>query len=386
MTGAGLIWKNAARKKLRLVLTVISIFTAFLIYGILGSFQNSLDAGIDVASGANRLVTVNKITFIQPLPYAYVGKVKAMEGVAGVTYAVWFGGYYQDPQRLLAVFGVDPESYLAAYPELVLTPEERKAFLTDRRALLVGKKMADRFGWKVGETIPIQSNIWSDADGSQTWDFIVAGIFTANDDKIDTSYLLFHYDYLNERRRFARDTIGWLIVTTTTPAANDAVAKAIDLEFSNAPTQTKTDTEKAFNQSFVKQFGNIGLIVVSVTGAAFFTILLIAGNTMMLSVRERTPEIAVMKTLGFDNGRIFRLVIFEALFVTALGALPALALASLMLQGLSAAMAGMMPPMFMTGAMFAKAVGVMLLLALLTGFIPAWSAMRINIVTALGRR
>ncbi len=386
MNNLKLIWKNAARKKLRLFLTVFSIFTAFLIYGVLGGFQSSLDEGIDIASGANRLVTVHKVSFIQPLPYSYVNKVRSMDGVADVTYAVWFGGYYQNPQQILAVFAVDPESYLRLYSELVIPEDARKTFFSDRRALLVGKKMADRFGWEKGQQVPIQSNIWTNQEGSQTWEFTVAGIFEANDPKIDTSYLLFPYEYLNEGRQFGQDSVGWLVVGTESPDINTQVADAIDLEFANASTQTKTDTEKAFNQAFIEQFGDIGLIVASVTGAAFFTILLIAGNTMMLAIRERTSEIAVLKTLGFGNGKIFTQVILESVLVTLLGAVPAMALAGLFLKGASAAMAGILPAMFINTGMLVKSAGIMLLLALVTGIIPAWKAMNINVVTALGRR
>ena len=380
-----LLRKNLTRKPLRLFLTIISVFTAFLIFGVLKSFDSALNAGVELA-GADRLVTMSKISLIQPLPYAHYTKIKATEGVENATFAVWFGGYYQDPQQLFAAFAVEPESYLDIYPELVLTEEERKNYLANRRGMVVGQALAAVYGWQVGDTVPIMSNIWSDQAGGRTWEFTVEGIFTGEDKQTDTTYMMFHYDYLNEARAFAKDTIGWLVVKTVSPDVNTDVSQAIDSQFANSPAETKTDTEEAFGKAFLEQFGNIGLIITSVVGAAFFTILLIAGNTMILSVRERTNEIAVLKSLGFSNGRVVSLVVFEAMLLVLLGGLPALGFSWLLIEAAKAALSGGLSTLALTPEIILQAFSYMILLSLITGGFPAWNAMRIHVAAALGRR
>lgn len=380
-----LLWKNLVRRKLRTGLTVFAIFSAFLIFGMLGALQNSLNAGVQF-SGANRLVTVNKISFVQALPISYDNRIKAVKGVSEVTYAAWFGAYYQDPRKLFAGFAVEPESYLAVYPELVVPDDQRASWLKDRRGALVGRNLARRFGWTVGQTVPISSNIWSQKDGSQTWEFTIDGIFTAKDKQIDTSYMLFHYDYLNEARTFGRDGIGWLVLTVDKPELNESVAKTIDATFANSPAETKTSTEKAFNKAFLEQFGNIGFVVTSVVSAAFFTILLIAGNTMMLALRERTPEIAVMKVLGFSSPTILLLVLAESVLLVLIGGLPGLAAAWAMIIAVKAALAGILGSIALTPEIAIEAVAIMIVMGLATGALPAWNAMRLNVASALARR
>jgi len=280
MTHLQLLRKNLTRKKLRLALTIFSIFTAFLIFGVLKTFDSALNAGVEL-SGADRLVTISKVSLIQPLPFAHYTKIKAIEGVENATHASWFGGYYQDPKNILAAFAVDAQSYLDIYPEILIPEDQRNAFMNNRRGALVGEALVKLFGWKVGDTLPLQSNIWTNQDGSHTWELQIEAIFTGKDDEIDTRAVMFHYDYFNESKTAAKDTIGWLVIKTESPALNEAVSAAIDGQFENSPNETKTDTEEAFSKAFLEQFGNIGLIITSVVGAAFFTILLIAGNTMV---------------------------------------------------------------------------------------------------------
>ncbi|MFQ5534584.1 MAG: ABC transporter permease [Sphingomonadales bacterium] len=380
-----LLVKNLGRKKLRTSLTIFSIFVAFLIFGVLTAFKDALNAGVELA-GANRLVTVNKISFIQPLPMAYYNKIKALKGVRSATFASWFGGYYQDPRQVFPSFSVDPATYLDVYPELYMPSDQRQRWLNNRRGALVGEGLATRFGWKVGDTIPITSNIWIQKNGSQTWEFTIDGIFAGKDEKIDTTYLLFHYDYFNEARSFGRDNLGWIVIAVVDPALNESVAAAIDAQFDNAPAETKTSTEKAFNQAFIEQFGNISFVVASVVSAAFFTILLIAGNTMMLALRERTNEIAVMKALGFQNPAIFGLVLAESLLLALVGGLPGTAAAWLIVEGIRDSVGGFLPTIVVTAGIAAQALGVMVLLGVLTGALPAFSAIRVSVVTALGRR
>jgi len=385
MTHLQLLRKNLTRKKLRLALTIFSIFTAFLIFGVLKTFDSALNAGVEL-SGADRLVTISKVSLIQPLPFAHYTKIKAIEGVENATHASWFGGYYQDPKNILAAFAVDAQSYLDIYPEILIPEDQRNAFMNNRRGALVGEALVKLFGWKVGDTLPLQSNIWTNQDGSHTWELQIEAIFTGKDDEIDTRAVMFHYDYFNESKTAAKDTIGWLVIKTESPALNEAVSAAIDGQFENSPNETKTDTEEAFSKAFLEQFGNIGLIITSVVGAAFFTILLIAGNTMVLAVRERTNEIAVMKTLGFTNGRIFALIILEALLLVFLGGLPALGLSWVLIEGLKGALGGGLPPMALTPEIVFQATGYMLLLGLVTGGLPAFNAVRINVAVALGRK
>lgn len=384
MSHGTLLWRNLWRRKLRTLLTIASILIAFLIFGTVRAFEAALNSGVDLAA-ADRLVVINKINFTQPMPYAYLAKIASVEGVKRVTFANWFGAYWQEPQNVFAAFAVDPETWLDSYPEHLIDADDRARFLANRSGAIVGRSLATRFGIEEGDHIPLPSSIFSKTDGSRVWDVTVEAIAEPRDEQTDTTYLLFHYDYLNESRSFGKDSIGWFVVTTESQQLNEQVADAIDAMFFNSANQTKTDTEKAFSAAFIKQIGNIGLIVVSVVGAAFFTILVIAANTMVLAIRERTGEIAVMKTLGFTGGRIFGLVLGESLLVVLLGGLPGIALAVLMAKGASAAMAGFLPPLIVGGAIVGEALVVMLLLGLLVGAIPATRAFRLEIASGLGR-
>ena len=380
-----LVRKNLFRRKLRAALMIVSILIAFAIFGVLAAFYSGFTALEDVAA-ANRLMVVNKINFTQPLPIAYYNRVRALQGVRQVTHANWFGGYYQDPKNVLVVFAVEPETYMDIFSrDFEISPEARAAFLRERTAALVGETMARKWGWKVGDRVPIASNIFSQRNGSHTWEFDIVGIFTAKTQQVDTNFMLFQYDYFDETRSFGKDTIGWLVLQTANPTDNDRIAKAIDGMFVNSTAETATDTEKAFNKAFAAQFGNIALIVVLVVGAAFVTILMIVGNTMALTVRERTREIGVLKTLGFTGGRILRLVLGESILLALLGGLPGLALAALAMSALRPSVSNMMPGFALMGDTVAEGIILMLALGLITGMIPALNAMRLKIATALGR-
>jgi len=380
-----LIRKNLFRRKLRAFLMIASILIAFLIFGVLAGVYASFTAGEDRAA-ADRLVVVNKVNFTQPLPIAYYNRVRSVAGIRQVTYANWFGGYYQDPRNFLVVMAVEPETYTDIYArDIDLTPEARQVFMRTRTGALVGEAMARKWGWKVGDRVPIASNIFSQRNGSHTWEFDIVGIFTAKTQQVDTNFMLFQYDYFDETRSFGKDTIGWLVLQTANPTDNDRIAKAIDGMFVNSTAETATDTEKAFNKAFAAQFGNIALIVVLVVGAAFVTILMIVGNTMALTVRERTREIGVLKMLGFTGGRILRLVLGESILLALLGGLPGLALAALAMSALRPSVSNMMPGFALMGDTVAEGIILMLALGLITGMIPALNAMRLKIATALGR-
>ncbi len=380
-----LVRKNLFRRKLRAFLMIASILVAFLIFGVLAGVYASFTAGEDRAA-ADRLVVVNKVNFTQPLPIAYYNRVRSVAGVRQVAHANWFGGYYQDPRNVLIVMAVEPETYTDIYSrDFDLAPEARQAFIRTRTGALVGEAMARKWGWKVGDRVPVASNIFSQRNGSHTWDFDIVGIFTAKTQQNDTNLMFFQYDYFDETRSFGKDTTGWLVLQTANPADNDRVAKAVDAMFANSTAETATDTEKAFNKAFAAQFGNIALITVLVVGAAFVTILMIVGNTMALTVRERTREIGVLKTLGFSGGRILSLVLGESLLLALLGGLPGLALAALATAWLRPSVSNLLPGFALTGDIVVEAVILMLALGLITGIVPALNAMRLKIATALGR-
>jgi len=380
-----LVRKNLFRRKLRAVLMIVSILIAFLIFGVLAAFYSGFTAGEDVAA-ADRLVVVNKINFTQSLPIAYYNRVRAVQGIRQVTHANWFGGYYQDPKNVLVVFAVDPETYMDIFSrDFEISPEPRAAFLRERTAALVGETMARKWGWKVGDRVPVASNIFSQRSGGHTWDFTIAGILKGKTERTDADVMWIGYDYFDETRSFGKDTIGWLMLQTANPADNDRVAKEIDAMFVNSAAETSTDTKKAFNRAFTAQFGNIALIVLLVVGAAFITILMIVGNTMALCIRERTREIGVLKTLGFSGPRIFAFVLGESVLLALLGGIPGLALAWAATVALRPTISNFMPGFALNGATAVEGVMLILALGIVTGFIPGINAFRLRIATALGR-
>ena len=385
MNDLTLIRKNLFRKKLRAGLMIVSILVAFAIFGVLASFERALNAGQEIAA-ADRLVVVNRINFTQPLPIAYYNRVRAVDGVREVTHANWFGGYYQDPKNLLVALAVEPQSYMDLFAgELDIAPEARQAFVRERTAAVVGDAMARKWGWKVGDHVPISSNIFSQKNGARSWDFTIVGLATAKKPQIDTNFMIFQYEYFDETRSFSKDMIGWMILRTASPEVNDRVVKTIDQMFANSSYETSTDTEKAFNKAFVAQFGNIALIVELVVGAAFVTILMIVGNTMMMSVRERTREIGVLKTLGFTGGRILRLVLGESILLALIGGLPGLGLAVVFLLLVRDSLTGILPHINIAPAIMLAGIALMVVLGVVTGLVPALNAMRLKIAAALGR-
>jgi putative ABC transport system permease protein len=381
-----LVRKNLFRRKLRAALMIVSILIAFMIFGVLAGFYRAFTAGEDRAA-ADRLITVNKINFTQPMPIAYFNRVRAVDGVRQVTHANWFGGYYQDPKNFLMTLAIEPATYFDMYrSELDIPPEQLQAFITDRSSAVIGESMARKWGWKVGDRVPVASNIFTQrSNGSHTWDFTIAGIVKGKAEQVSTDFLLFQYAYFDETRTFGKDTIGWLILQTNSPENNDRVAKTIDAMFANSIAETSTDTEKAFGKAFAAQFGNIALIVFLVVGAAFVTILMIVGNTMALSIRERTREIGVLKTLGFSGPRILRMVLGESVLLALLGGLPGLAIAALITIALRASLANIAPAFAVSPVIALEGIALMIALGLFTGVIPALNAMRLKIATALGR-
>ena len=373
-----LILANLVRKKTRAVLTVLSFTVALFLFGLLATIRATFTQGVDLA-GADRLTVINKISLIMPLPYSYRDRLLQQRGVAAVTFATWFGGVYQDERNFFPQFAVDAETYPAMFPEFVIKPDERRAFREDRQGCVVGRSLVQRFGWKIGDRIPIRATIWGG-----TWEFNVRAIYDGRRPGDDTGQFWFRYDYFEERRPFGKGTVGWYTVRLADP--DDAVdaAKAIDARFANSPFETAAQTERAFAAGFVKQMGNIEFLILSIGSVVFFTLLLVTGNTMAIAVRERTGELAVLKTIGFTGPGVLVLVLIESLAYAAVGGSAGLALAKLFtLNGDPTG--GMLGVFYLPTEALFIGLGLALLVGVVSGLLPAVTAMRLRVVDALRR-
>jgi putative ABC transport system permease protein len=379
-----LVWANLTRRKLRFSLTFISILLAFLMFGLLDALRTSLDGAVNLA-GADRLLLQNKINLTVPNPLSYLEKVRATPGVRAATVMNWFGGMYRDGKQQIQVQAVYPEAFLEVYPDLVLKPEEKAAFKQDRRGIIIGKVLADTFGWKVGQTIPLRSAIWRKMDGSDTWQFNIIGIYDVKGSGMNKASAFFNFDYFNESLQFGKDNANMIAIRVTDPAQSDKIAARIDAQFANSMSETKTATERAFIKRFLDQMGNIGLILVSVTTAVFFTMLFVTANSVAESVRERTNEIGVLKTLGFGSNSILTLVLLESLSLTFAGGLVGLGFAWLFSKGIADLVKDYFPTFSLTAGTVTVGLALMLAFGLVTGLWPALSAMRLKIVDALRR-
>lgn len=379
-----LVLANLRRRKLRTVFTLASITVAFLLYGLLAAVKNGFEAGVELA-GADRLIAIHKVSLVQPLPSSYQARIAAVPGVSLVTHSTWFGGRFQEDRNVLQTFPVEPQSYLDMYPEYLAPADQKQRWLADREGLLVGRAIADRYGWKVGERVPIKSDIFARQNGSYTWDFVIDGIFDNRDPSGDTNSMLFHYDYFDEARSIGKGTIGWYIIRINDPNNAPQIASSIDGLFTNSSAETKTGTEKAFIQGFAKQTGDIGAIVTSIGIAVFFTMLLVSGNTMAQSVRERTNELAVMKTLGFSDRQVLGLVLGESLAITLIGGAIGTLGALVIVGKTGAVLSQYLSAFILTGKALAVGVLLMVLLGLIAGALPALRASRLQIADALRR-
>jgi putative ABC transport system permease protein len=383
-----LIWAELWRRKTRTILTLLSILAAFLLFGLLNGVRESFAEAGKSAAGAQRLQVGSRLSFIQALPMALNQRIAQVEGVEAVTYANWFGGAYQDPRNQVFSFAVAP-NYLDLYPEIAVDPQQRAAFDRTRTGVLVGEGLMKRFGWKVGQKIPLQSTIFPNRDGSKNWDFDIVGVLRATDKKSGGFFdqmLVLQWKYFDESTPYNQGQAGWYVVRVDDPANADRVAKGIDALSANSPNETKTMTEAAATQSWMKQMADIGLIVGSIMGAVFFTLLLLTGNTMAQAVRERIPELAVLKTLGFRDGSVLGLVLAESVLLVLIGGVLGLGLAAVLGPIVGAASGGVinLPPI---GAQsWLVGLALMLSIGLLVGALPALRAMRLNIVDALAGR
>lgn len=378
-----LIWAGLKRKKLRTTLTLLSILVAFMLFAFLGALKEAFNGGVTMA-GLDRLITRHKVSLIQTLPESYTARMSALDGVAAVCHQTWFGGIYQDPKNFFATMPVIPEVFLEMFPEFVLKPEEKQAWLSTRTGAIVGRATADRFKWKLGDRVPLQSPIWGTPAGQTQWDFEIVGIFDGAKKATDTSGFYFRYDYFEEARQENKGQVGWFTVRIANPDKAAEIAAAIDAGFANSPYETKTEPEGAFAAGFAQQVGDIGAIVMAVVAAVFFTILLVAGNTMAQSVRERTEELGVLKALGFTNRLVLVMVLLESCCIAVLGGFGGLGLAWLVIAS-GNPVPGLLPVFVLPdktlidGALCAVALG------LVAGALPAVQAMRLQIAVALRR-
>ena len=378
-----LFFATLRRKPIRTSLTIASIIVAFLLFGLLKTMEGALAMGADLA-GVDRLATMHKMSLIQNFPLSYLNRIRGVDGVVEAAGFVWMGGIYQDERNQVAAQATEPEAFLTVYPDYKLTPEQRADWLSDRASMIVGKALADRFGWKVGDTVPIRSSFYRKADGgSDTWDMRLAGIYEATNG--DTSSLFFHYDYLNEAlgRNAGRDSLVWVVMKIRDLAESQQVSAAVDALFANSPAETKTATERAFIQGFANQMGDIATIVTAVASAVFFTMLLVTANTMAQSVRERTNEIAVLKTLGYTKQTIAGLVLTESFLITAVGGIVGLGIAALFTDSIADLLAQFFPVIGIPTSAYVTGAVLIVVLSLLAGLLPSMEASRLKITDAL---
>ncbi|RDZ27334.1 ABC transporter permease [Lysobacter silvisoli] len=380
-----LIWAALFRSKTRTLLTLLSVVAAFLLFGMLDSVRVAFNSGGSVA-GADRLVVASRLSITQMLPYNLLTRIEAQPGVKKAAYAAWFGGIYRDPKNFFPNFSVSP-NYLDLFPEYKVPPEQVKAWLNDRQGAIVGAALAKRHGWKVGDTIPLQATIFP-TKGSNDWPLKLRAIFEVADSKRkgEENMLLFHWKYFDESNDYVKSQVGWYTVKLDDVNQASRVAKEIDKLSENSDHETKTQTEQAFNQSFAKQFADIGLIVSAIMGAVFFTLLLLTGNTMAQAVRERIPELAVLKTIGFSDRSVLGLVLTESILLIVIGGCIGLGIAAVIMPGVSAASGGVIQLPTVLPQTWALGVGLMVAIGIAVGLLPALRGMRLKIVDALAGR
>ena len=374
-----LLWSSLWRKKIRTIFTMLSVFVAFLLFGLLMTIRTAFTFGVDIA-GLDRLVLIHKVSLIMPLPVSYQNQLRATPGVELVSHNTWFGGVYQDPSNFFAQIAVDPEPFLAIYPEFELPPEHRAAWLSDRQGAIVGVDLAERFGWTLGDRIPIQATIWQPKQGL-IWEFNIVGMYDGAPG-VDKTQLFFRYDYLDENRAMGEGQVSWYVVKIADASQAQQMGATFDGMFANSPAETKTTTEKGFVEGFAKQVGDIGAIMIAILVAVLFTMMLVAANTMAQSVRERRSEVGVLKTLGFSNGSILMLVLGESVVISGIGGgLGLLAAWAFVQQGDPTG--GMLPIFTLPPRDVAVGAGLILLLGIIAGLMPALGAMQLKITDAL---
>jgi putative ABC transport system permease protein len=383
-----LVWAALFRRKTRTLFTLLSILAAFLLFGLLDSVRMAFaNAGGSIV-GADRLVTMSKVSFTLSLPKSLLPRIQAVPGVAEVSYANWFGGVYQEPRNFFPNEAV-ADNFLDLYPEWIMPAEQRKAFKATRTGAIVGQSLADRFHWKLGDKIPLQATIFPKKDGSNTWIFDLVGIYHVRDEKLkgQENVMFFNWDYLNEAARFAgNSTVGWYAEKLADRGQADAVAQAVDRLSADSDHETKTQSEQSFTTALVSQFANIGLIVGAIMAAVFFTLVLLTGNTMAQAVRERVPELAVLKTIGFSNQSVLGLVLAESVLLLLLGGSIGVAVSGIVVDVVRAKLGDQLPLARLDSTIWLSGLALMVVIGLVVGALPAVRGMRLRIVDALSGR
>jgi putative ABC transport system permease protein len=377
-----LIFANLFRKKIRLLLTIGSFAVALFLFAFLSVVKDAFGRGADVA-GADRLVIINRVSIIQPLPLSYRDKILRIQGVKAITHNNWFGGVYQEEKNFFPQFVIDVENQRKVIPELIVPDDQWANFVKDRQGAIAGASLAKRFGWKIGDRIPIKNALFG---GAATWDFNLDGIYHGKQPQDDESQFWFQWDYFEERMpQSFKGNAGWYVLKLDQPDDAPRVAKAIDDMFANSPYETKTETESAFAAGWVKQFGNIEFLILSIGAVVFFTLLLVTGNTMAISVRERTAELAVLKAIGFTDRSVLFFVLSEALLIALFGGLIGLALAIFAVPLIATALNGLLPNLILSYAILASGLAFAIIVGAASGLLPGIGAMRMRVVDALRR-
>jgi putative ABC transport system permease protein len=376
-----IIFANLKRKPIRLLLTLGSFAVALFLFVFLAVVRDAFNRGADLAS-ADRLVTINRTSIINPLPLAYRDKILRIPGVKAVTHNNWFGGTYIEEKNFFPQFVIDPENQRTVFPELVVPDDQWKNFLNDRQGAVAGAKLAERFHWKIGDRIPIRTTFY----GGASWEFNLVGIYHGDKPQSDETQFWLQWDYFEEKvPEVDKGRIGWYVLKINNPDDSPRVAKAIDEEFANSPFETKTQAESAFAANWVKQFGNIQKLILSIGVIVFFTLLLVTGNTMAISVRERTGELAVFKAIGYSDRTVLFFVLAEALVIALIGGLLGMLLAVVAVPGLATALNGLLPGLALSPSMLGLGLIVAVFTGLLSGLLPGLNAMRLRVTNALRR-
>jgi len=381
MKFGSLILANLLRKKIRLLLTLGSFAVALFLFAFLGVVRDAFGRGADVA-GADRLVIINRTSIINPIPLSYRDKILRIPGVKYITHNNWFGGVYKEEKNFFPQFVIDPENQRKVFPEFSVPEDQWNTFLKDREGAIVGARTMERFHWKVGDRIPIKTTLY----GGGSWEFNIDGVYHGKRAQDDETQFWFQWDYFEERvPDRMKGNIGWYVLRVENPDESPRIAQAIDQEFANSPYETKTETESAFAAGWVKQFGNIQFLIVTIGAVVFFTLLLVTGNTMAISVRERTSELAVLKAIGYSDRTVLFFVIGESLVIALIGGLLGLLLATLAIPVLGNALNGMLPNLILSPALLAFGLLTALSVGIVSGILPGIGAMRMKVVNALRR-
>jgi putative ABC transport system permease protein len=377
-----LIIANLLRKRARLILTIGSFAVALFLFALLGVVNDAFSRGADVVS-ANRLVTINRTSIINTIPLSYRDEILRIPGVKYVTHNNWFGGVYQDPKNFFPQFVIDPENQRQVFPELIVPEDQWNTFLKDRQGAIVGEVTMARFGWKIGDRIPITTTIYG-LQG-KPFEFNIDGVYHGAKPEDDTTQFWIQWEYFKESIPAGiRGQVGWYVIRIDNPDDAPRIAKAIDNSYINSPYETRTQTESSFAEGWVKQFGNIKFLIISIGTVVFFTLLLVTGNTMAISVRERTNELGVLKAIGFSDRAVLAFILGESIAIALAGCV-GLLLALIAIPALSRAMAGLLPPLLVTVKTMVYGVLAALAVGIASGILPAWGAMQMRVVTALRR-